>query len=252
VGEQLLPSSSETGVMDRTNRFVLYGSVLGLLLVVVAANVIAYHRTEWPNGENLTVGSQPPSKMTGHPRFTAIWYAGQYGIVGGLLIGGVAGWFASRYLFRKSDASRLLPNTGTFAPAEWNAYFDGLDASAKCQSAARLCAAVVSHTGLQSNTVADAIRVIGEGASDSDVLCRVELLVGRSENEYDLLVGGHESRLSCQDADVEEAFIKARAASALMFALQGRYTDMAYEAVHAVDSEEEVLNHIRMLDDRNT
>jgi hypothetical protein len=136
-----------------------------------------------------------------------------------------------------------------FVRAEWNSFFSGVDAQARSRGAAHLCAAVAAETGVQSAAIEDALRIIGAGTQDPDVLRKVQKLVDEFENRYEALVGDDEGRLSCQDPDVKRAFIQARAATAVMFALRGQFTEMAYEAVHAIDSEQKVLDYVRMLED---
>jgi len=142
----------------------------------------------------------------------------------------------------------MLPRTDTFIPAEWNSFFASLDAQARSLGAAHLCAKVVAANGIVARAIEDAIRAIGDGRTDPDLSRNVESLVGLFENRYESLVAGDEGSLSCQDTAVKHAFAQARAASSVMFALQGRFTDMAYEAVHAMGSEERVLDYLRMAD----
>jgi hypothetical protein len=80
---------------SRRVRFTLWGAVLGLALVVGLAQVVAYSRQEWPfSTANLPQGFQGPSKQEPDVPATAFWYARRLGIPLGLILGGVAGWFA--------------------------------------------------------------------------------------------------------------------------------------------------------------
>jgi len=78
-----------------TIRLICIGAILGLTVVVIAANIVAEIRHEWPHGDRLPTDASPPSKQTGYPRYTAYWYALRYGVVGGLFLGGIVGWLSS-------------------------------------------------------------------------------------------------------------------------------------------------------------
>jgi hypothetical protein len=78
-------------------RFILWGAVLGLALVVGVANLVAYHRQEWPfSTANLPSRFPGPSKEEPDVPYTTFWYAKRFGVPAGLIAGALAGWFVSR------------------------------------------------------------------------------------------------------------------------------------------------------------
>jgi hypothetical protein len=86
-------------------RFVLWGAVLGLALVVGVAHGVAYYRQEWPfSTANLPPGFRGPSKQEPDAPYTAFWYAKRFGIVTGLALGGGTGWFLGGLLRRRGRA----------------------------------------------------------------------------------------------------------------------------------------------------
>ena len=123
-----------------------------------------------------------------------------------------------------------LPRTDTFCPAEWDAFFATLDRECRSRGASRLCATVVSRTAVESLLIQRALSLVGRGTNDQETLSGLESLLEQCENRYENLVGRDERKLMGDDPEVREAFDQARAASAILCALRGEYTRMAYEA----------------------
>jgi hypothetical protein len=136
------------------------------------------------------------------------------------------------------------PETDPFSPAQWRAYFAALDPDVRSRCAAEICGAVLSQTELHSSVLDQALSAIGEGHAQREFVEAIEELLLEIEDRY-------EARGGC-DAPVDDVvaqteFVQARAASAVLFALQEEWVDMAYEAVHAVPADQDPLDQLRRI-----
>lgn len=118
----------------------------------------------------------------------------------------------------------------TFVPREWNEHFRSLTPEERRVVAAGVCRKVLDTAALQDEDAEQALSSLVRGQVDSDVLRSIHSRVERLEAEYESLVDDDESRLSCSEPEIGAAFVRARAATALQYALEGDLGQMAYEA----------------------
>jgi hypothetical protein len=143
------------------------------------------------------------------------------------------GWLS--WLKQRANRDRVRWGDDTFVPREWNEYFRGLTPDRRRAAALAVCREVLAAASLHGEGVDRAITALEQGSMAPHVTQTIGSLVDRLEAEYESLVGGHESKLSCTDPMIAAAFLKARAATALRFALEGGLKEMAYEAYHVLD-----------------
>jgi len=135
----------------------------------------------------------------------------------------------------------------TFLSREWDDYFGGLTPEQRRAASARLCRKVLATVSLSGETIEQALTALADGQMDPDLLVAVGLIVERIEDEYQSLVGDDESMLQCADPVAADAFVRARAATALHCALQGDFRSMAYEAWFVLNDLDEVRRIAGML-----
>jgi hypothetical protein len=131
----------------------------------------------------------------------------------------------------------------TFVPREWSSFFAALSSPERCDAAGRLCRKAVAQAQLALPEIDQAIVALATGHPEQPLIDQVQAIVDRLEAEYEALVGDDEGKLSCTEPPIKAAFVKARAAWAVKFALEGKLKDMAYEAWFVLDD----LNQVRRL-----
>ena len=110
----------------------------------------------------------------------------------------------------------------------------------------RVCREVFATVPMPEEEVERAMTALADRQITPDLLRAIRSLVERIESEYDALVGGDEGKLSCSDPLVNDAFVRARAATALLCALEGDHDGMAYEAWFVLDDLDEVRRLVGM------
>ncbi|MCA9025028.1 MAG: hypothetical protein KDA86_07430 [Planctomycetaceae bacterium] len=135
----------------------------------------------------------------------------------------------------------MIPRTDPFVPAEWNEFFAQIDPSARNQWAAELCAHLIAVTGLSGATTEKAIGHIANGVTDGHVLNEVMSLVRQCEKTNDELTEEKPGQLPLDHPDVTAAFRKMVAMHALRLALERRFADLVYEAIHTLDDDRDVI-----------
>jgi hypothetical protein len=148
------------------------------------------------------------------------------------------GWLSR--LIGQSDPKRAEHAGETFLPREWSEHFAGVTAAKRRAFATDLCRRVIASAGLRGVAVEQAMAALDHDQVPGDLLLSIQSLVQRLEGEYDSLMGGDESRLSCSDPEIDAAFRKYVAASALRCALEGDLSGAAYEAWFVLDDLAEI------------
>lgn len=128
----------------------------------------------------------------------------------------------------------------SFLPREWDLYFGELMPEQRRAASVRLCLKVLAAASLDGEVIEQAIRALADGQTNQGLVAAVRAIVEQSEGEYDSLVGDDESKLSCADPVIADAFVRARAATALKCALEGDLPAMAYEAYFVLNDLDEV------------
>jgi hypothetical protein len=154
-----------------------------------------------------------------------------------------------RWLTRQIKWSSSNPGRGqkdSFLPLEWNEYFERLTEEQRRDACARLCRKVFAAVPLPGEPTERAIIALERGAVGPDLLELIRSVADQIEAEYDSLVGDDESNLSCTDPTVSDAFVRARAATALRCALEGDLAGMAYEAWFVLNDLDEIRKLVGM------
>ena len=133
-----------------------------------------------------------------------------------------------------------------FEPREWEEYFGGLTPEQRRAASARLCRRVIGDAALPVEAIEQAIAALTDGQHGRALLEAVQAVAERSEGEYESLVGDDESKLGGSDPVVAAAFVRARAATALLCALQGVLCCMAYEGWFVLNDLDEVRRLVGM------
>jgi hypothetical protein len=131
-------------------------------------------------------------------------------------------------------------------PSEWIEYFEGLSSEDRRAASLRVCRKVFATVSLPGEEVERAMTALADGQIGPDLLPAIRSLVERIECEYDSLVGDDEGKLLCVDPPIKDAFVRARAATALLNALEGDQERMAYEAWFVLDDLDEVRRLVGM------
>jgi hypothetical protein len=146
---------------------------------------------------------------------------------------------------------RARPRAGTlahdtFVPREWQEHFEALSPEDRLAASLRVCRKVFATVPMPEEEVERAMTALADRQITPDLRRAIRALVERIEGEYDALVGGDEGDLSCSDPLVNDAFVRARAATALLRALEGDQQAMAYEAWFVLDDLDEVRRLVRL------
>ena len=105
-----------------------------------------------------------------------------------------------------------------------------LSAEEQSAAASAICARVTETAARDEPVVAPAVLAIATGKEAAELLAAIRSLLDRCEREYEALLGEDEAKLSHTDEQVRAAFLRARAATAILNALDGDLARMAYEA----------------------
>ncbi len=154
------------------------------------------------------------------------------------------GWLS--WLKERANRDRVGRANDTFVPREWDEHFRDLAPDRRRAAAWEVCRGVIAAASLRGGGVDRAITALEHGVVDPDIVREIGSLVDRFEGEYESLVGGDESKLTCTDPVVNAAFVRARAATALRCALEGNHERMAYEAWFVLDDLDEVRKFASM------
>ncbi len=93
---------------------------------------------------------------------------------------------------------------------------------------------------ISGDEVERAMTAVASGRGSSEAVEPIRSLVNRLDDEYESLVDGDESKLSCTEPAIAAAFCKYAAARTLQYALEGDLSNMAYEAWFALDDLAEI------------
>jgi hypothetical protein len=148
------------------------------------------------------------------------------------------GWLSR--LKGRAIRDRVGRMNDAFVPRQWDEFFGGLAPDRRRAVASRVCREALAAASLNGEGVERARIALALGHVDSDLLQAIRSLVERLEGEYESLVGGDESKLSCADPVIDDAFVRARAATALRYALEGDLRRMVYEAWFVLDDLDEI------------
>jgi hypothetical protein len=133
-----------------------------------------------------------------------------------------------------------------FVPRDWNAFFSGLTADERRTASARVCRAVLAVCPPDDPSLHDEPGSLEQGIATAPHADAVTAVVERLQADYDRLIGDDEGKLLHRDPVIKDVFQKARAASVVKFALEGRLTEMAYEAWFVLDDLDEIRRLIGM------
>lgn len=123
-----------------------------------------------------------------------------------------------------------LTENPTFVPGDWNRHFSSLTDEERRSALTRVCRAVLAFCPLDELPLHDALCSLEQGTATGEHVNAVTVILERFESEYDRLVGDDEGKLVHSDPGIKDIFQKVRTASVVKFAMEGKLTDMAYEA----------------------
>ena len=143
-------------------------------------------------------------------------------------------------LKRRATSAAVDREHDSFVRGEWHEYFGRLTAQELQAASVRLCRKVLATVPIAGEEVERAMEALSSNYVSPELVSATRSIVERIESEYDALVGDDVDKLSCTDPRVDEAFVRARAATTLLNALEGNHKGMAYEAWFVLDDLDEV------------
>jgi hypothetical protein len=113
----------------------------------------------------------------------------------------------------KRQPSTARATGRSFQRLEWRAYFEELCPERRREACVRLCNALSDRAPIAGEEIEQAMKALLSGETSPELVSATRSVVERVEGEYDEIVGDDED--DCSDPRLNEAFVRARAATAL-------------------------------------